>query len=81
LKTFSLNFDPCTEKYFKDWNKILLDKDEKDRIDNFAIISRDDIVRRKIADEMKLSANKQAEYEGYLKKMGIPVIVGLVCCI
>lgn len=70
-----------TEKYFKDWNKILLDKDEKDRIDNFAIISRDDIVRRKIADEMKLSANKQAEYEGYLKKMGIPVIVGLVCCI
>ncbi|KAL7034425.1 hypothetical protein ACKWTF_007961 [Chironomus riparius] len=65
------------EKYFKDWNKILLDKDEKDRIDNFAIISRDDIVRRKIADEMKLSANKQAEYEGYLKKMGIPVIVGL----
>lgn len=67
------------EKYFKDWNKILLDKDEKDRIENFAIISRDEIVRRKIADEMKMSANKQAEYEGYLKKMGIPVIVGLVC--
>lgn len=55
-----------------------MDKDEKDRIDNFAIISRDEIVRRKIADEMKLSANKQAEYEGYMKKMGLPVIVGLV---
>jgi hypothetical protein len=66
------------EKYFKDWNKILLDKDEKERVDNFAIISRDDITRRKAADEMKIAADRQAKYENQLKKMGIPVIVGLV---
>lgn len=66
------------EKYFNDWNKILLDKDEKERMDNFAVISRDDLSRRKVADEMKVSADKQAKYESQLKKMGIPVIVGLV---
>jgi hypothetical protein len=68
------------EKYFNDWNKILLDKDEKERIDNFAVISRDDLSRRKVADEMKAAADKQAKYESQLKKMGIPVIVGLVIC-
>lgn len=47
-------------------------------MDNFAIISRDDLSRRKIADEMKMAADKQAKYESQLKKMGIPVIVGLV---
>lgn len=47
-------------------------------MDNFAIISRDDLSRRKVADEMKVSADKQAKYETQLKKMGIPVIVGLV---
>lgn len=47
-------------------------------MDNFAIISRDDLSRRKIADEMKIAADKQAKYESQLKKMGIPVIVGLV---
>lgn len=67
------------EKYFNDWNKILLDKDEKERIENFAIISRDDIARRKkIADDMKVAADRQAKYENQLKKMGLPVIVGLV---
>jgi hypothetical protein len=67
-----------TEKYFKDWNKILLDKEEKERIENFAIISRDEIARRRVADEMKVAADRQAKYEAQLKKMGIPVIVGLV---
>lgn len=47
-------------------------------MDNFAIISRDDLSRRKVADEMKIAADKQAKYESQLKKMGIPVIVGLV---
>lgn len=47
-------------------------------MDNFAIISRDDLSRRKVADEMKVAADKQAKYENQLKKMGIPVIVGLV---
>lgn len=69
---------PFLEKYFNDWNKILLDKDEKERMDNFAVISRDDLSRRKVADEMKIAADKQAKYESQLKKMGIPVIVGLV---
>lgn len=68
------------EKYFNDWNKILLDKDEKERMENFAVISRDDLSRRKVADEMKIAADKQAKYESQLKKMGIPVIVGLVIC-
>jgi hypothetical protein len=70
-----------SEKYFNEglqWNKILLDKDEKERMDNFAIISRDDLSRRKVADDMKISADKQAKYESQLKKMGIPVMVGLV---
>lgn len=67
-----------SEKYFNDWNKILLDKDEKDKMDTFAIISRDDLSRRKVADDMKMTAEKQAKYESQLKKMGIPVIVGLV---
>lgn len=66
------------EKYFNDWSKILLDKDEKERMDKFAVISRDDLSRRKVADEMKMMADKQAKYELQLKKMGIPVIVGLV---
>lgn len=48
-------------------------------MENFAIISRDEIARRKMADEMKVAADRQARYEGQLKKMGIPVIVGLVC--
>lgn len=65
------------EKYFNDWNKILLDKDEKDRMDSFAVISRDDLSRRKVADEMKLAADKQSKYESQLKRMGVPVIVGL----
>lgn len=69
---------PFLEKYFNDWNKIFLDKDEKERMDNFAVISRDDLSRRKVADEMKIAADKQAKYESQLKKMGIPVIVGLV---
>lgn len=47
-------------------------------MDNFAIISRDDLSRRKVADEMRVAADKQAKYENQLKKMGIPVIVGLV---
>jgi hypothetical protein len=67
-----------SEKYYNDWNKILLDKDEKDKMDNFAIISRDDLTRRKVADDMKIAAEKQAKYESQLKKMGVPVIVGLV---
>jgi hexosaminidase len=67
-----------SEKYFNDWNKILLDKDEKDKMDSFAIISRDDLTRRKVADEMKIAADKQAKYESQLKKIGVPVIVGLV---
>jgi len=65
------------EKYFNDWNKILLDKDEKERMDNFASISRDELSRRKVADEMKAAAERQSKYESQLKKMGIPVIVGL----
>lgn len=68
------------EKYFNDWSKILLDKDEKEKMDKFAVISRDDLSRRKVADEMKMMADKQAKYESQLKKMGIPVIVGLVIC-
>lgn len=68
------------EKYFNDWSKILLDKDEKERMDKFAVISRDDLSRRKVADEMKMMADRQAKYETQLKKMGIPVIVGLVIC-
>lgn len=67
-----------SEKYFNDWNKILLDKDEKERMDKFAVISRDDLTRRKVADEMKMATERQAKYESQLKKMGIPVIVGLV---
>lgn len=50
-------------------------------MDNFAIISRDDLSRRKVADEMKIAADKQAKYESQLKKMGIPVIVGMVSSI
>lgn len=53
------------------------DKDEKDRMENFAILSRDELTRRKANDEIKLSADKQAQYEHHLKKMGVPVIVGL----
>lgn len=68
------------EKYFNDWSKILLDKDEKERMDKSAVISRDDLSRRKVADEMKMMADRQAKYESQLKKMGIPVIVGLVIC-
>lgn len=68
------------EKYFNDWSKILLDKDEKEKMDKFAVISRDDLSRRKVADEMKMMADRQAKYESQLKKMGIPVIVGLVIC-
>jgi hypothetical protein len=75
---FHSEFSFSLEKYFNDWNKILLDKDEKERMDNFAVISRDDLSRRKVADEMKIAADKQAKYESQLKKMGIPVIVGLV---
>lgn len=83
VETFSARFpfrllSHLAEKYFNDWNKILLDKDEKERMDSFAVISRDDLSRRKVADEMKIAADKQAKYESQLKKMGIPVIVGLV---
>lgn len=79
-KIFRSIYGRFAEKYFNDWNKILLDKDEKDRMDNFAVISRDDLSRRKVADEMKIAADKQAKYESQLKKMGIPVIVGMVSC-
>lgn len=71
-------FFNIVEKYLNDWNKILLDKDEKDRIENFAIITRDDVARKKVANEMKLASDRQNKYENQLKKMGLPVIVGLV---
>lgn len=47
-------------------------------MENFAILSRDDLARKKITDEMKLATDTQTKYENQLKKMALPVIVGLV---
>jgi hypothetical protein len=55
-------------------NKILSDKSPK----YLDLIDENEIERKKKMEEMKIMTETQRKYESQLKKMGIPVINGLV---
>lgn len=55
-----------------------MNKEEKTRIQNLDVPSRDDIARRRTAaEEKKKATGKLDQYEHDLKRMGIPVLAGL----
>ncbi|XP_058824095.1 hexosaminidase D [Topomyia yanbarensis] len=58
-------------RFYNEWEAIMQDREEKPRI------SKQDIVKRKSSEELRIAAEKQNHYEHELKKMGVPVIAGI----
>jgi len=62
---------------FDKLDPILLNKQSAKYLQNLEMPSRDEIVRRKIAEQLRYAAEKQTNYEHELQKMGIPIVAGL----